>query len=381
MSPEAKIIDIEPIRTPISEDAPSGVNVKPLGVYDDIKALRVTEDAMGPAGSLRAGEFKTANWPKVITMCTKELGTRTKDLQLVVWLAEALGKVHGFKGIVEGLEVLQVLHDGFWATYYPLLDPEESGLDIRAGLLTVADKLLVQALDNCLMTTKVEGEDHRYWEWNQVQILATNAGRASGDDKETLMAEASTKRDALEKAVAKTTWEFYNTILESIIGCEALLSPLRDTIDKLFREDPGYYDMEEVGAPGFSDFRKALTECKIKVEGILHEKPVPAGRVVAGAEPEITGDVSGDPSSPQQTYAPGSMSADPMNRADALNRLSTIAAFFQRTEPHSPVAYLVNRAVKWGEMPLENWLEEVIGDMGVVNTIRSTLGLEKKSEY
>ena len=31
-----------------------------------------------------------------------------------------------------------------------------------------------------------------------------------------------------------------------------------------------------------------------------------------------------------------------------------VAHFFRRTEPHSPVAYLAEKAVKWGEMPLHD---------------------------
>jgi type VI secretion system protein ImpA len=44
------------------------------------------------------------------------------------------------------------------------------------------------------------------------------------------------------------------------------------------------------------------------------------------------------------------------------------------------VAYLVQRAVRWGEMPLENWLDEVIADANVLNALRETLGLPKKTE-
>jgi type VI secretion system protein ImpA len=75
------------------------------------------------------------------------------------------------------------------------------------------------------------------------------------------------------------------------------------------------------------------------------------------------------------------MSEDPESRADALRRLASIAKFFQTTEPHSPVAYLVQRAVRWGEMPLENWLEEVVTDWNVLSAVRETLGLPKKSQY
>jgi type VI secretion system protein ImpA len=62
------------------------------------------------------------------------------------------------------------------------------------------------------------------------------------------------------------------------------------------------------------------------------------------------------------------------SRQDALKRLSEVAEFFRQTEPHSPVAYLVQRAVKWGNMPLDNWLQEVIKDETVLGQLRETLG-------
>ena len=62
------------------------------------------------------------------------------------------------------------------------------------------------------------------------------------------------------------------------------------------------------------------------------------------------------------------------SRADALKRLTQLADYFRKTEPHSPISYLVNRAVKWGNMPLETWLQDVIKDDTVLSQIRQTLG-------
>jgi type VI secretion system ImpA family protein len=62
------------------------------------------------------------------------------------------------------------------------------------------------------------------------------------------------------------------------------------------------------------------------------------------------------------------------SRQDALKRLADVAEFFRKTEPHSPVSYLVQRAVKWGNMPLDNWLQEVIKDENVLGQLRETLG-------
>jgi len=67
----------------------------------------------------------------------------------------------------------------------------------------------------------------------------------------------------------------------------------------------------------------------------------------------------------------------PQDRADALCRLAAVAEYFRKTEPHSPVAYLVQRAVRWGEMPLEEWLREVIHDESVLGQLRETLGLKE----
>jgi type VI secretion system protein ImpA len=66
------------------------------------------------------------------------------------------------------------------------------------------------------------------------------------------------------------------------------------------------------------------------------------------------------------------------NRQDALKRLADIATYFQKNEPHSPISYLINRAIKWGNMPLENWLQDVIKDETVNFNIRQTLGFNTK---
>jgi type VI secretion system protein ImpA len=376
MSPEQEILDIEALLQPISQDAPSGVNLRPLGVYDEVKALRTTESADSMVGTLRPGEYKTAQWGKAAALCIKELSTRSKDLQLGVWLAEALVHVHGFRGLVRGLEAVHGLNQRFFPTYYPPI--EDGGLDMRAGRLAELERLLTQAIEASPMTAKVDGESHAFWEWKQIQILFSNASRAKPEEKDAILAEANTKKEVLDKAIAKTSWEFYDDgILQPLIRSQEILTELRETADRLFAAQPTFGEMED-SVTGFSELRKELDEVRLRVEGILDEKPAPPGKG-RNAAPAGPADAPGD-GSPATQQGGGSLSADPETRADALRRLASIARFFQRTEPHSPVAYLVQRAVRWGEMPLENWLDEVIADTTVLNALRETLGLPKKSE-
>lgn len=66
-----------------------------------------------------------------------------------------------------------------------------------------------------------------------------------------------------------------------------------------------------------------------------------------------------------------------MQREQALAQLRQLASFFRRTEPHSPVAYLVDKAAQWGEQPLHAWLRAVIKDDSALARVEELLGIER----
>ena len=68
------------------------------------------------------------------------------------------------------------------------------------------------------------------------------------------------------------------------------------------------------------------------------------------------------------------------NRRQALQQLRVIADFFHRTEPHSPVAYLAEKAASWGDMPLHVWLRAVIKDPATVAGMEELLGAMPAAE-
>jgi type VI secretion system protein ImpA len=79
--------------------------------------------------------------------------------------------------------------------------------------------------------------------------------------------------------------------------------------------------------------------------------------------------------------APGARIGGPVaSRQQALRQLSQVAAFFRQTEPHSPISYLVQRAVRWGDMPLEDLLKEVVKSSDALEHIWETLGITHEDE-
>ena len=63
------------------------------------------------------------------------------------------------------------------------------------------------------------------------------------------------------------------------------------------------------------------------------------------------------------------------SREDALRALGEIADFFRRTEPHSPLSYTLDEAVRRGRMTWPELLAEVVADTDTRNTILNTLGI------
>jgi len=68
------------------------------------------------------------------------------------------------------------------------------------------------------------------------------------------------------------------------------------------------------------------------------------------------------------------------NRAQAVAQLRAVARFFRSTGPHSPAAYLADKAAQWAELPLHQWLSTVVKDDGSLAHIRELLGVKLDEE-
>jgi type VI secretion system protein ImpA len=135
-------------------------------------------------------------------------------------------------------------------------------------------------------------------------------------------------------------------------------------------------------APSLLAIKKALTDCAeligriLKQKGALEPDPTPpAPEAPDRAAEKDTVMAQSERSPGSATPLSDSVPLEPRDRAEALRRLAAVVRFFRKTEPHSPVAYLIERAIRWGEMPFEQWLQEVINNDDVLDRVRETLGL------
>jgi predicted component of type VI protein secretion system len=65
------------------------------------------------------------------------------------------------------------------------------------------------------------------------------------------------------------------------------------------------------------------------------------------------------------------------SRDEAYRRLREAAEYLRKTEPHSPVPSLVDRAVRWGNMTFENLFDDVVKNQDVRSQTKDLLGLQE----
>ena len=359
------VIDLDLLLQPISEESPSGEDLRYSGVYDEVREARRADENL--AQGAWQTELKVADFQKVLNLTIDSLTTRSKDLQIAAWLSEALVMQHGFVGLRDGLILLSGLQGRFWESLYPEID--EGDMESRANALSWVDGNVSMAIKKAPYTG-VAGYGFLDWEDSKQFEIPDNIDSLPSTEQERIRAlkeQAEKERrvtgDLWRKEVAQTRRAAVESANFTIEECWAAFQELNTVIEEKFDRNQ---------APGLTAFRKSLEDIHAQVKLLLTAK--------RAEEPDEILDDSAESADSElgadgNVVSKGGGSGAVQNRKDALKRLNEIADFFKRTEPHSPVSYLVQRAVKWGEMPLETWLQDVIKDQSVLYQLRETLGV------
>lgn len=362
MEPKPSVINLEALLTPVSDEKPSGEYQRYSGIYDEVSEAR-RADLDVPQGEWQTG-MKTADYRKVITLAVPVLETVTKDLQIAAWLSEALMREHGFVGLRDSLRLLVGIQENFWETLHPEID--EGDMEGRANALAWLEQQAAFAIrlfkiTNCTGYNFNDYEDSKRFDIpDNIESLEyaeqdrLNALRAQAE------AENRVTANKWRAEMAQTRRAFYEE-LDFIIGeCWTAYNDLNRVIEERFDRNQ---------APALNNLRKALDDVHTQTKKFLEDKRAEEpDEVTETVEETAEGETTVVKTGP--AVATGAI----QNRQDALKRLGDIADFFRKTEPHSPISYLLNRAVKWGNMPLEHWLQDVIKDETVIHQLRQTLG-------
>ncbi|AKM47295.1 type VI secretion system protein TssA [Edwardsiella anguillarum] len=354
------ILDMARLLAPISEHHPAGEDISFDPLYDQIReARRADADYLGQGEWVSA--LKQSNWAEVIRLTCEALATRSKDLQLAVWLCEALVQRHGLPGLRDGLLLLDSLLERYWAEMYPALS--EGDLEGRVSRLEWLNQTLPPELGLLPLTAAQDGRAYGWLDW-QISREVDNLKRLNSDAAQVAISEGKLDPDAWDLAVSHTPGTFYLTLQDALQQAIHAFQGLSQRLEPLFGRD----------APRVSDVAERLEQMLRLVGRLVEGKGVTLARdaeehavAPAGAEASAT-------LSPPSSGVAGA----PRTREEAIRQLSGIAAFFRETEPHSPVSYIVDKAARWGNMRLDEWIREVVEDDGTRRMLKGVLGYDEE---
>ena len=365
---KAAVIDLDAMLQPVSEESPSGENLRYSGLYDEITEARRADDDLNQ-GDWQT-ELKVADFRKVIDLGVDALTSKTRDLQIAAWLSEALVKQYGFAGLRDSMKLLTGLQVNFWDTLHPEID--EGDMEGRANAIAWFETQAAQSI----MTTPItgaKGYSFRDWEDSKTFDFSENTDNLDSAEQERV-SELKTKAEKQRRV----TGEMWRTEVAATrrANCEQVYFDIEECwteFNNLNQAVEEKYDRNQM--PGLANLKKSLDAVHTQLKKLLEQK--------RKEEPDES-DLTAEDGAIGENGVPsvGGASGGPVgSRRDALRRLNEIAEFFHRTEPHSPISYIVQRAVKWGNMPLELWLQDVIKDETVLYNLRQTLGISTGDGY
>jgi len=367
--PSEAIIDINSLLEPVSEDNPVGGDIRenpsPSSPYYTIKDARnsaraAERNSMFDGGSSEADE----NWRKILELAPDILKNNSKDLEIASWYAEALIRRYGFPGLKAGFSIIRQMIEKYWDNLYPL--PDEDGIETRVSSLTGlngegAEGVLIAPIRNAYITDDVQPGPFNFWQYKQaldIQKITDDESRAEKTSK------IGFNLEDIENVVSGSSEEFFLNLRDDVSEC---LTEYRE-ISRMLDEHCG--NME---APPTSNIINTLEETL----GVINH----IGKYKLPDESSNEDEYNqGESSDDSVATAVSSIGGPIKTRTDAFRHLNEISEFFRKTEPHSPISYALEKAVKWGDMSLSELMRELIPDSSSLNYYSSLTGVKTDEE-
>ncbi|MCC6536305.1 MAG: type VI secretion system ImpA family N-terminal domain-containing protein, partial [Bryobacterales bacterium] len=239
----------ENILAPVAEDNPCGVPATSLKNYEKLRESRRPNDAaieafLAPRDDDSPRIMTRDIWmPREVNRLVDQLSdlliTKSKDLELAVWMVESLVWKHGFAGLAEGLTVIHGLIEQFWETLHPLPDEgdyymrlrhlewlgmtentKDSSPNLAIGFVPVTSSGLSihQAVESRGVPTEAE---------------AGESNTATAKRREAVSAGKTTPED-FALSFDATPKQFYKDLKVQVAACRELVQKLDELCDERF---------------------------------------------------------------------------------------------------------------------------------------------------
>jgi type VI secretion system protein ImpA len=351
------IIDHDRIINPLDGANPCGVNIREgddltLGRYKELKSIR---SSLRKEERIRAetGSALTSNnkeWGEVLSLANEILTKYSKDIEVAVWLLEGLTRVEGIRGLGDGLHIIYSLIKNYdLSMLYPKAaegyDSEEAD-DLLLPILMLNGRYeagtIIAPIYFCPLIYTLSGESYSGWEIKKI-LEENNSTKSHQEVTQKMILESKVIKDI----IADIDTEKFLQIQQNLLAAVENFKNLNLLLTEKF----------ESNAPNLSNIDSVLKYCHNLVANLC--------KVVKSDEKKST--PTNAPELNEKVYVGASLDLQnidsiSINKQEAVKLLEILIKFFKENESHSPISYLLSRALNWSISPLPEILCDLIPD-------------------
>lgn len=338
---------------PISQESPCGdEHCYTRKLREPLVSLRKPEV---PNGDGDTSYRRNPDWDSIIELSSNALTQDTKDIRVVCHLIEAWTQVRDFDGLHEGLKLLSEFIDSCWERSNPSID--DGDLEVRSA--PIENMLDDPDRGMCFPTTV-----------RQLRLLGSAQDPCDFIRYQELRRQGEAGTQQLDRLVEATSSDWFAGLTASIEGCLHALSELKTLLSA------------KLGslAPGLTYLRAAISDCQQVVLAFGHR--INAPEICDSPAQDDSSHESSDNTDPNQTTTPhkNTNKFRLETRADAYSLLTEAAEFLRITEPHSPIPYLVFRAVNLGKLPFPKLVRQLVREDGILDELQREFGISQTAD-
>ena len=387
---QASILDFDALLAPISEEAPCGT-AKEMGndlallnsfssmtmtvqTAKRIESRRQELETLSPSQrqpfmegyeGMTDGPNADPKWNSVAEQAVEVLTKHSKDTRILLYLTEALPRVEGLPGLRDALRLCRLMLEQYGNQLFPHSEtPEEQNYYLQFVARINDSNNILAAIER----TPFHSDEPQLHYYSHLKAIALE--RLSPEERDAAIkggdASLSDYSRALERLSAAALDEFHQQIRETLSEAEQLDATLGQLSGKEYL--------------GIGNVIEAIKKLQRWYDALVEPYLTASPSSSAADEDAHSTMLSMGTGSMGELAVPGSMAANLQTREQALNSLLKVADFFRKTEPHSPLSYALEQAVRWGRMPLPELLRDLVSNSDVLDAVYKRMGIQENSD-
>lgn len=355
------MIQLASFHSVIDPAAPSGIDLRNVQEFHAIERMLepAARDARVKINTEGPPAIADVDWGAVFD-ASAELAKTGRDLRLLVIVVRALTNQDGLAGLAAGLALINETLEQHWDSVHPLLrerdDPQQAALRRINSLkqLENDDNGLLGDLEmNPVMTLPglgvITGQNLYDAALSEFDAMNNAPSGLNAAEKEKLRSAYEANRNRVTaacRAVAAEQPDFAATLKKDVADALDALG----TLQSRFSKKAGLANGAGIHFPELTNFLK-------RVQTMMETGMVETD----AAEPE-TASPAQKPQAAASTKPTATAAATPgeINSRDDVERaLGQIIAFYERTEPSSPIPHLARRVQRMVHMDFMELMSEI----------------------